>query len=1188
MDVKKLLVFLLSFSSILTSVSFADDTELYVYESTSRTGSKPQVLIIFDNSGSMGTRVYNVAPEYTPSHNTGNTLFYTKGGINSDDIPNPNSHSETRKFSRVINGCETSKRYLEEFGFFTGFFREYSFTGQNGTWKELPDNDGSTIRYLDCFEDIQNNQYRNASGVHDGLPIDSAGNKSNPQRYIQVTQSSNQTTKDIAAAQAANTEFGTGRVVTLYTEEYARWRNTSHRTTSRTRMDLAKEAITNVVLTTPSVDFGLAVFNLNSPSGYRNGGRIISGIKSMTAQAKLDLLETVEDIPYAQNTPLCETLYEAYRYFAGKSVLYGDDDSSYGYYNVNNTPPRDFSVISGGYYDSPFEPPAPNVKQCQNQAYIIYITDGSPTADTSADSRVRKLTGGKDKHSTSYLSSLSSWMSKNDVNPTEEGKQTVITYTIGFSSGANRVAPLLTYTAEKGGGKYVSAQNATELQTVLQKFFSEILETNASFTSPSIASNNFNRTRTFDSAYYSMFLPNKGPRWAGNIKKFKVTGSGDVVDRNNQPVIGADGNIKPTACSYWTSSSLCSGGRGDGPDVLKGGVAQMLQATHSRTLYGNFHQKGGLTPFTKGNAVAATGGGEQGLANYMGVEKSELVKLFQWAQGRDVDDEDKDGAHTDKRTDIMGDPLHSKPLAINFGSEDAPDIRILVGTNHGFLHMFKDEGDTVKESWAFMPYELLPNLRELRNNVPSGVHSVYGLDGSPVAHIKSGPGGITQAWAYIGMRRGGTSYYAFDITNPDKPSLKWMINSDSPGMSNMGESWAQPVITKIPGWPVGNTNPSTAKPVLIFGAGYEPTNKDGTGVGARDTKGKGVYIVDADTGKLVHFFGDPAGASGTNLPGIIDSVPNSVAILDSDNDGLTDRIYATDTGANVWRIDMPSPAPKGSLPWTGFKFADLGGNSTTSDRRFYSAPVAVQTIITNYSEVSTTINGKTSTQVTSQKLPYDAVVIGSGLRPSPSSTSRNDMFFTLQDRNTVSRPFNGSSTFPTPAPLTINDLYNISSGSPETQQEKINFSKKRGWYYGFGTSGEKSLSAATIIGGRVIFTTYVPGNAAASNQCLIAGRGNLYSFDLHWGRKTYTRIALDMGERVPDTPQLVIPPNGNKDSYMYLIGIGNAGEQMQKYCPADDPTCKAPEDALKNCQPGDRKCLDEGPGAQTIYYYLSE
>ncbi len=174
-------------------------------------------------------------------------------------------------------------------------------------------------------------------------------------------------------------------------------------------------------------------------------------------------------------------------------------------------------------------------------SYIIYITDGEPTLDSAADGLVQGMTGGKDayvsRNGNSYLSALSSWMASNDVNPNMAGKQTVNTFTIGFSEGAARAEALLRKTAEKGGGRYFDAQNASKLQSAIQLVVNQILEKNASFTSPSVASNNFNKVQTFDSVYYSMFLPNKGPRWRGNIKKFRVTGTGDVVDKNGNPAI---------------------------------------------------------------------------------------------------------------------------------------------------------------------------------------------------------------------------------------------------------------------------------------------------------------------------------------------------------------------------------------------------------------------------------------------------------------------------------------------------------------------------------------------------------------------------------------------------------------------------------------------------------------------------
>ena len=65
-----------------------------------------------------------------------------------------------------------------------------------------------------------------------------------------------------------------------------------------------------------------------------------------------------------------------------------------------------------------------------------------------------------------------------------------------------------------------------------------------------------------------------------------------------------------------------------------------------------------------------------------------------------------DGSITDIRYDVFGDPLHSKPLVINYGgSANDQDVRIILGTNAGFLHMFDDNGATVDETWAFMPKE---------------------------------------------------------------------------------------------------------------------------------------------------------------------------------------------------------------------------------------------------------------------------------------------------------------------------------------------------------------------------------------------------------------------------------------------------------------------------------------------------
>ena len=61
---KKLFCALMAATVIIAGQIHADDTELYLVDSTVRTGKRPQVLFIFDNSGSMSTEDQNAVSSY--------------------------------------------------------------------------------------------------------------------------------------------------------------------------------------------------------------------------------------------------------------------------------------------------------------------------------------------------------------------------------------------------------------------------------------------------------------------------------------------------------------------------------------------------------------------------------------------------------------------------------------------------------------------------------------------------------------------------------------------------------------------------------------------------------------------------------------------------------------------------------------------------------------------------------------------------------------------------------------------------------------------------------------------------------------------------------------------------------------------------------------------------------------------
>ncbi|MBM7071565.1 rRNA (guanine-N1)-methyltransferase [Shewanella sp. 202IG2-18] len=1120
----------------LSFYSIADDTELYVTSGGAKSSLRPQILIIFDNSGSMENNsqyektFFKSEQTLTPD----SKIFFSS----TSEVPDPASE---QFFLHSKNRCNTSIQYLNNYGLFTGYLRDYKFIGQTGAWREMSGSNSTTITDVDCFEDIFEKDINNNSSFT-GLPVDHLGSPTAPIRYSIVNPGDDSSVLNSAYEKALLTNFGVGKSINLFTQEYVEWYH-SETVPEKLykRIDIARDVIKKVIVTTPGADIGLAIFNGED----EQGGRIVNGIKQITNDTRDELLATIPTLSVERRTtPLCETLYEAYLYFSGRNVHYGDNSAS--------VLPRDTSIESGGVYDTP-------LKECQSNVYVIIITDGYPYTDVDADEQVKLLPGisqtpfeivEKNNRKT-FLPNLAEWMANNDINSSIDGKQIAITSTIGFSSGVvDSEDGVLSVTALRGGGQYASADDTKELQSAITALVNVALENGSSFTSPSVASNNFDRTRTLNSIYYAMFLPNEGPRWSGNLKRFKVEANGSVVDQNGFPALDTNGSIKSTACSFWSS---CSDGA-DGGDVLRGGAAEFVRAKAGsdggRTILSNLAN--GLAPLTNSSAQSTAGSAES-LATHMNVDETEVEALFAWIKGKDLVSSSGEEPVEVVRQDIIGDPLHSRPLAINYStSRDETDVRILMGTNHGFLHMFKDSGEHIDESWAFMPFELLSNVAELKANVATGVHTVYGIDSSPISYIERNGASISKAWVFFGMRRGGASYYALDITNPDSPRLMWLKDSLNWG-SELGQSWSEPVVTRIPGH---------SGPVLIIGAGYAPQTKDLTSVGQNDIRGRGVFIVDAATGDIIHHFGRGGGDnfSVTEIPTLVDSIPNAVAKLDSDADGKTDRLYASDTGGNVWRMDMPS-ADKST--WSAFKFAALGGSLPSTDRRFFSEPTVAQTVIMNTVSVT---DAESNTQYFTQNIPYDAVVIGSGLRPSPNNTQRTDMFFTLQDRNIETKTFNSSNT---PNALIVSNLYPVASGAPETPTQRVEFSTKLGWYYQFGSAGEKSLSAATIIDGRVFFSSFVPSAGVGTNQCTISGEGRIYALDLHFGKRTFYRNNAEykVVDGIPDTPQIVIPSDIVTDDQ------GNpiiSDEPLNKYII------------------GETKSVGEVKQVKSHYYYVEE
>jgi len=1149
--------FTTSFFLLLSSTSLAEDIELYISEGLKQAKSRPQVLIIFDNSGSMG-RDESIKPFYDPTETypavgglnslSENFIYFTKGGVDGVAKPVPDSPSESRRFLDAINSCQTARDILSTIGYYTGHIREYTFKGNSGSWQEIPDNNGGNINVIDCQDDVNGLNNKNAgildknnavTTLPDGYPVDGKGSKGSPEYHT-----GNDTDSNVS---------WTGPLVTLYTDNYLRWhQSTSLAVEPISRLDIAKESVTNLIYSAPYVDFGLQVFNFNGGNS-KNGGRIVHGIQESTLASRATLVDIINNqITAATWTPLCETLYEASRYFAGKGVDFGDDDDV--------IPKRDKDVEnSSKVYQTPFS-------ACADRVYVIMITDGEPTWDINADSKINSIPesgqpamGGtyyvsapkSNDRGNSMLPALAEWMFENDINSALDGKQTAQLFTIGFGSDVGEpgntpssAERLLVESAERGGGKYLYAGDTASLTEQLTKVLESLDPSNDTLTSASVASNNFDRTQTLDSVYYAMFQPDRGPRWQGNVKKYRLKNKVQKGKGGKDAVTG-DGYFSEDATSYWSSEQ-------DGNTVGKGGVAGMLQElTSKRTVYSDLGANGALVDLTRANATSANAfGSSTALAAELDiVDDNDIIdEHLNWAMGINVDNDKPDDWVTGDsipymRPDVFGDPLHSKPVVINYGNDQ---IYIVVGTNQGALHLFKDEdpestSGNVTETWAFMPKEMFPKFKSLRENFATS-DKVYGLDGRITSHIvdHNGNGVVDtvdgdEVWIFFGLRRGGNLYYALNLTQPASPKKMWTIKGGTGDFTDLGQTWSQPKVT----YSKLNVSGTTAKPTLIFGGGYD-INKDSSGIGSDDSVGKAVYMIDAESGSLLW---------STTSAQFTDSIPASIGTLDSTGNGMTDRIYFGDTGGNVWRVDMPD---KDTSKFSMFKLATFNDDTTNSgDIRFFNEPSIVRAFITETLDSGKKDNLGNSI-IVKQEVPYDAILIGSGDRTNPLGKDTDDVFYMIKDINILSQEFTASSTPPTPSAKTLNDLFNY-TGNPfkgltgtAFDAKALEVSLKYGWYYNFEQDGEKSSAPALVINNVAYFTSYSPPDLTANtgNTCNIAsGAGWLYAVDLALGVKKYNWLTEDndqglnrkdtikyISEQFLGAPTLVVTDHDNDSS----------------------------------------------------------
>jgi len=834
--------------------------------------------------------------------------------------------------------------------------------------------------------------------------------------------------------------------------------------TFKNRFSELTETLNKLLPKIKNVRFGMLWMN------HRNGvGLPIDDIEKVRSTA----LDIINNRPPNQfdilKTPIDRSLYDAARYFNGFPA---------GKYPGNPSFPGHSAKEAFGLKN---DIPSPITAACQPN-HIVLLTDGDAWYDDIYDTTMTLINrkepcaeqlGASSENAERCVPELAEWLHSQDQMPDSlAGKQTITIDTIGLALNSiqdsnpdklKKRRQFLMNIASAGGGRYYEAEDSEKLL----KSFNEILEkssdvNHAYFLNPNGAPGN--SQNSIDQIYYALFEPTSSERWNGNLKRYRLgtieetqkdgkkVKTTNILDVNNKKAQDNKGQFLSQSQSFWSDYP-------DGDNISKGGAAWQLPDPQARKLFVEIDGK-----------LSALNTKNRAITKELLKAKDEVQRqvLLNYIQGYADDGRSA-------RSKTLGDILHSTPVLFSYGDNENNQV-IIVGTNEGFVHLFNRE--TGVEEFAFMPGELLKNIKHLKNNEASNKNNphTYGVDNTVTIWLEENQNKSPKhVYAYITLRRGGKSIYALDITDRKKPKLLWKKTQKNQGFARLGQTWSQPVKSKV-------NIAGDIKDVLIFGGGYDPTeddfNKPGDAYRSDEAQGNGIYMVEAKTGELL--WSASRRGSNLNLPMMVYSIVAKVSVVDINQDGLADQLLVGDLGGQVWRLFIHNgQAGNRLVTASGFMgygpFAQLGRNTPENARRFYHEAQVER-------EKSA---GKNRLMIN----------IGSGYHAHPLNKNINDRFYSLR-----ADLLTNENTY---RPLYESDLHPVTRSFDSSYDEaKVieTIDRKQGWYLPLSAApGEKMLSTAWLNDRYVEFNTYVPTTSNAIGCQVTLGKNFTYRLSIRSG-----------------------------------------------------------------------------------------
>jgi type IV pilus assembly protein PilY1 len=912
------------------------------------------------------------------------------------------------------------------------------------------------------------------------------------------------------------------------------------------------------------VRFGLARLDGNNVGGY-----IVQPIANGNRDA---VIATLQGLPANGGTPIGEAFVDIARYFTGQLQTLG----SYTQYNRTTTGGINLAT-------APPSPLDPSVL-CRGN-FVILITDGEPTSDghNHALSAFTATFGsdydqdGDTSIDTDSLDDVALYLFENDLidDSIMPGKQNIVTYTIGYSLDTK----LLQDTAVNGDGGYFTVTTAQALSDRLIATIDEIILRNASFTAAAVPTNHSSFGDGFYTAYFNP-RPS-GQLYEGHLQAYRIDENFDIVGSDGVSAIDPTTGefVDPRTNYFWDAAeelldptftrrllyTADPATRVSRDFTIANVTAADLGVTSSDlTLYPNDP----ATPFATTEALADA--------------------IVSFVSGRDAFDRDRDGDLAELRNVVLGDVFHSNPQLVGqaqvflSGEEGYGPIGdpaafvelystrrnvLFAGANDGMLHAFNAgeyrAGDNAAtptiteqgyytlgdgtERFGYVPNMLLDQLKQL----PRTGAKPYYVDGQIVAADVWMPSGPTDTakqgseWTTVlitGMRNGERGYLALDVTNPEAttdtqphgpyPKLMWELLG---GTEPLGRSWSRAVITRVKltggftedhcGAPDGD-GATTLTPlgncrerwVAIFGGGYleqgdpnipqqfltDPTNPQW------ENASKAIFVVALDTGEVL------ARASYDGADSVLDdmkfSFPSEPAVLDLDFDGFADVVYIGDTGGQLWKWDISATATvSGSTGRVSL--------TTWPIDRFFVSPIASNGHRRGffYPPAASFVKGKL------------VLALGTGERTdldyrTTAGIDENHFYVIRDDTPTGAGAMSG-------LPLGLSDITLLNGNAADPNPNDKGF-------YLVGQEDEKFVTDGLAFAGFVVTASYIPrqdgtaSSTTSTSECAAQGDATLYIFSLEDGAGFFTGTSdpdaarrLVVGAGLPTSPSITVSGN---------------------------------------------------------------